>query len=690
MLSNGITVVFALVTFGLALWYWHSFYAPVRQREEELKRLTAELRNYRSETIAAGFETLRKKMSEHPLAGGAWKKYDRTLLRYEADELWHVCSTAEAEEFFTDASFLGGINGNFWASLTGIFTGLGILGTFVGLTVGFMGLNFESGNPKDLMAGIQGLIGGASTAFLTSIFGLVCAIPFNYCHEALMKRFSETAGEFRERLDGLFPRKNAEDILLENQRRMDKQARALESMSEDIANNLDERLQTTLTDINENLKNSIKENFQPVFAELLTSIQQLNHSGIDGIVKGINAGAGTQMDQLAGSMEKTAGEMRDLSESMKAFVGEVQLQQKHDMEAMAEKMAAATAKMATVLENSARRATAEHDELVEGITQAMNANMAKLSASMEEMAAHLEQGSQTLLEAGKAAGGWVAEESRELTETMGTATGSLTKAAAHLENLHGEMQATLEKHQGAISGAESLVGSAAAAAHAFEAAASPVRDVTAQLAAAAEALPAMRDAWRSAEGVVREAGAAASAFKDAARPVAEVSEQLERAAGELPAVSGILQSARAVLDEARKTQASFETAAGQVSDAAGRLGTFGESLEARMGDLAAIAAASERNAGQIREALTQTEAAWKAYEDKFGTIRTDMDQTFEKLHEGLNLYQVETRKGLEAALTQFDSGLSKGVGQLASLADDVPDLTEAIERLSHAVGGGRK
>ncbi|MGB3261957.1 MAG: hypothetical protein WBA80_13955, partial [Paenisporosarcina sp.] len=53
----------------------------------------------------------------------------------------------------------------------GVHVSLGVLGTFIGLSLGLSGLNVI--DPELLREGVSGLISGMKTAFYTSVFGVV-------------------------------------------------------------------------------------------------------------------------------------------------------------------------------------------------------------------------------------------------------------------------------------------------------------------------------------------------------------------------------------------------------------------------------------------------------------------------------------------------------------------------------------
>ena len=61
----------------------------------------------------------------------------------------------------------------------GLFTSLGILGTFLGLVTGLHGLSLNAADTSALLAAMEQLIAGMSTAFLTSLVGLVASLAFN-------------------------------------------------------------------------------------------------------------------------------------------------------------------------------------------------------------------------------------------------------------------------------------------------------------------------------------------------------------------------------------------------------------------------------------------------------------------------------------------------------------------------------
>ena len=65
------------------------------------------------------------------------------------------------------------VNNLLYDSIPGVFTSLGVLGTFSGILFGLLGFD-----ASDLDKYIPILLGGMKTAFITSVVGLLCSLCF--------------------------------------------------------------------------------------------------------------------------------------------------------------------------------------------------------------------------------------------------------------------------------------------------------------------------------------------------------------------------------------------------------------------------------------------------------------------------------------------------------------------------------
>jgi len=82
------------------------------------------------------------------------------------------------------------------AQLPGSLTGLGILGTFVGLLMGLRNVNFNT--VEGALISVQTILSGIDTAFYTSLAGLILSIIFNIINNILRNIMNREVGLFLE------------------------------------------------------------------------------------------------------------------------------------------------------------------------------------------------------------------------------------------------------------------------------------------------------------------------------------------------------------------------------------------------------------------------------------------------------------------------------------------------------------
>ena len=231
--SQTINWVFIVAFVATFLLYKYHFVKPLDARYKEIETYLDILEKYNPQNVNVYFESLSQKMENSDLIKGIWRKYQRTLISIPGKDGLEKYSTVESESYFSVAAFTEGMKGGLWSGLAGTFTGIGILGTFIGLTIGLAGVDTSSTGA--LSSSISGLLGGMSTAFVTSIFGIVSAIIFGVWHSQNMKRFGDAVSRFTDALDQVFIRKSVEEILLEELAESRAQRAAMEQLSTDMA-----------------------------------------------------------------------------------------------------------------------------------------------------------------------------------------------------------------------------------------------------------------------------------------------------------------------------------------------------------------------------------------------------------------------------------------------------------------------
>jgi len=94
-----------------------------------------------------------------------------------------------AESYFNQSLLRNFINLRFWHHIPGMFVGLGILGTFAGLTFGLS--DFHTNSSQEIQESIRVLLGGINTAFLTSLHGIALSLAFGLIEKYVFHSFDK-------------------------------------------------------------------------------------------------------------------------------------------------------------------------------------------------------------------------------------------------------------------------------------------------------------------------------------------------------------------------------------------------------------------------------------------------------------------------------------------------------------------
>lgn len=122
----------------------------------------------------------------------AFRAYKDIVLRQQqTGEILRDVSEFISEDFLTVHSWQG-----LMVQIPGILTGLGILGTFIGLITGISTLSVTS--VEATIESIAMLINGIETAFFTSISGVILSILFNIFYRVLWNTLLREHGLFLE------------------------------------------------------------------------------------------------------------------------------------------------------------------------------------------------------------------------------------------------------------------------------------------------------------------------------------------------------------------------------------------------------------------------------------------------------------------------------------------------------------
>ena len=339
-----------------------------------------------------------------------WTAFEKTLTTV-GDKVY---STIDASEIFNQQSLTRGMNMTFWQNYGGIFTGLGILGTFAGLTFGLTGVDMTSDNIEVLKDGIKKLLSGVESAFVTSLVGIGCAIVYSVVHHWLIKKFQGNVHRLAYELDEKFPRRSVEDWLKDinstatnHFNAAQRQTETIKTIDDTIANhyvqaqlqtelfkNIDamtagnytesQEQTTVLKNIGEQVAQAIHNALDEKLAEYVDNICKAIDSLGEGAAQGLNDTiskvAGAQMDRFSAALDKFS----DKAETIMANAQEVS-------QIMNEQLLNTLKELDESLKQQAKASAAERDassaeflSTLKSLTNTLNEVAEKIKSQQEE------------------------------------------------------------------------------------------------------------------------------------------------------------------------------------------------------------------------------------------------------------------------------------------------------------------
>jgi MotA/TolQ/ExbB proton channel family len=244
-----------------------------------------------------------------------WREYGKTLhLQQEVVDgelkVTAVFSTVTSDAYFNPESvFEGRINSEFFKHLPGILTGLGIIGTFLGLIVGLQSFaSIELGNPQETQRGLQQLMEAVGGAFVVSATAIVAAMAITLVEKLLVKQLTSLIHELVQAIDALYDAGASEDYLARLVKASEESAAQTKILKDALVKELGDLLRE-LTDAQiaaaTSNANSIQANMQNQGQEIGAAVS-----------KSINEGLKGPLDKVADLVATASGEQSSAATKM--------------------------------------------------------------------------------------------------------------------------------------------------------------------------------------------------------------------------------------------------------------------------------------------------------------------------------------------------------------------------------------
>lgn len=222
--------------------------------------------------------------------------------------------SCDVTEYINEDTIIYATGGTRLAELTpGILVSLGILGTFLGLVMGLSGLTLSATDTTKLLAGMEKLISGMSTAFLTSIAGVVASIAFNLLNNHYVGKCEKAIDRFCDvfSLYAMPKPVSEETAMLTLQQEQTAYIRqAVEEIGQKMAVQMEQSIMRAMLPVQRSMDNFI------------LAATQAQVEGVDRIaqvfVQRMNVALGQEFDHLRQVLAETGLEQQKTQQQMRA------------------------------------------------------------------------------------------------------------------------------------------------------------------------------------------------------------------------------------------------------------------------------------------------------------------------------------------------------------------------------------
>lgn len=629
-------------------------------------------------------------------------EYRKTL---NIDINGNIKSNIPASEFFSEFTVCKscGINTRIIDAGAGTLVGLGLLGTFLGLTLGIQG--FDSSNSDNIQSSIQSLLDGMGTAFLTSLLGMFLSLVYTIFEKVwrngLAKRLydlnqkldddyyiddvelsaynqkvisSEVTKKFSEELNSvsnaLFDRisplmhyQNSEghDVPVANAIREiltnnEEQTRALKSFSSDLALELNDRLDETLS-----------RQMQQRLIPLMESVDNTTKTVVEHI------------DQMALSVSSPATDMiervvEELKESlmgiMEEFKSTLSRNATNELENLALSLGTATKAIAEFPQNMANISDVLQLTITEvrnSIAEISNSSAAANSSAMKQMQEQIVFATNSISNAITE----VKDVMNNITQSSEqTSNDLIEKVAKSTSDMSSFMHQTMEQLAGVMqtsvqSMSDDIAGKQTDLLALQEGTTSEIKKVVTQLSAS----------WQeSSEAILSQTENLLSRFDNT----------IERMNTTNSAVSGTMDLFQQAQSNITGSTAHLQTITGDMRTATE---TFRKGQTEYSLSLEKVQKETEEKLHEVVELFETAGNATDEYVEKFEVIKNGLGQIFSQIQNGLNEYSRSVSASLQKYLDSYSTSLTSTTDALAST---IERQNEMVEMLVETVNNRRK
>lgn len=251
------------------------------------------------------FYTINETICHNGLFKHHWSEFTEALV-HSSDSSTPVRNSHSAAFFFNeDTIILPNYRAATYSACPNYFTGLGILGTFLGLAGGIYlassGLSggFDTENTESLRKALNQLLSGAGLAFMTSLVGLFCSLFFSVCEKRNLSVLRQSLGRFVDALDARVHLITAEDISRQQLALQEEQRDLMQSFVDHVGQNIGDAINGMFSEGMKPLMEKMVSEISSLRSDRATEAQQIISTLTNDLADKIHAAAGKEMEAFS-------------------------------------------------------------------------------------------------------------------------------------------------------------------------------------------------------------------------------------------------------------------------------------------------------------------------------------------------------------------------------------------------------
>lgn len=579
-------------------------------------------------------------------------------------------SNIPASEYINDYSVCkyNKLNLRMLDTAAGTLVGLGLLGTFLGLTLGIKG--FDSSNTEKINESIQGLLAGMGTAFLTSLLGMTFSILFTAADKALRHRLYKDVKELTDKLDSEY---YIDDLVLAN------------INQQNIVNQL---------------YKALKNDLQQQTLEIANKLTYTN-------AEGQNVTIGNAIREILTENTKQSKALMSFSTDLA-----MELNQGFD-ETLSRQM---QQKIVPLMESvdATTKAVVEHIDKMADTVSSPATDM------MQNVVDELKHSMQSLLnEFSTGLSGSATSELENLAMQLGTATQAMADFPKNMENISATLQVTIEEVKHAISEISNTSANANSTAmqqmqeqitYATGAISNAITEVKEVMSGISQSSQEQSNQMVSKLADAAEkmgsflTGTISTLSNSVQQSVKGITDDINSKQTDLIALQEdttsqtkkLLENFNVGLERLEKmneyvtgTMNGFKQAQGEITVSTSNLRTISSDMKLATelfnkgqndyaARLAQLQTASQKGIDQVTEMLKNSGKLSDEYVQKFDLIKQGLGSIFSQLQSGLTEYSRTVKDTTDKYLASYTSSLTQTTGALASTIERQNEVTEML------------